>query len=64
MSLSTRNPCAKPGGIHSMRLFSALSSYPTHLPKFGLLRRRSTATSNTAPVTARTSLPCAWGGSW
>ena len=46
---STRKPCAKPGGIQNSSRFSADSSTPTHRPKVGDERRRSTATSNTAP---------------
>ena len=46
-----------PSGTHSIRLFSALSSYPTHSPKVGELRRRSTATSKTAPAVTRTGSP-------
>ena len=31
----TRKPCAKPGGTHSWRWFSALSSTPAHWPRVG-----------------------------
>ena len=55
---STRNPCANPGGTHSMWLLASDSSAPTQRPKVGELRRRSTATSKTAPLTTRTSFPC------
>ena len=57
-SESARNPWANPAGIHAICLFSALSSTLTHLPNVGDERRMSTATSNTVPTIARTSLPC------
>ena len=38
--------------------YRSLSSAPAHRPNVGDERRRSTATSNTRPRTARTSFPC------
>ncbi len=34
----TKNPCAKPGGIHNWRLFSADNTMPAHWPKVVELR--------------------------
>jgi Flp pilus assembly pilin Flp len=43
---------------------SAVSVAPVQRPKLGEPRRMSTAPSQAAPLTTRSSLPCACGGSW
>jgi hypothetical protein len=43
----TKNPWAKPGGVHGCGRCSALSSTPPQLAQCGAVRRRSSATSNT-----------------
>lgn len=60
-SSSARKPWAKPAGIQNCLRFCALSSTAAHLPKVVEPWRMSTATSQAAPRTTRTSLPWACG---
>ena len=55
---NTMNPCAKFFGMKNCFLFSADKRTPNHLPNVFDPSRRSTATSNTSPLTTRTSLSC------
>ena len=64
LSVSTRKPCAKPGGIHSCRWFSALSSIADPLAEPRAAAPHVHRHVEDAPCVTRTSLPCACGGSW
>ena len=60
-SSSDRKPCANPGGIHSMFLFSSDKYALIHFPNIKESFLISTATSKIFPVTTLTSFPCSYG---